>query len=485
MDVISTLRRTVDRFGDRPFVFDFTSELTWAQADGRTDAIAAEFVERGLQPGETIGLCSPDSVALILAIIGAWKASLLPGLIDARTPDDNLSYFVTDVSAKVNAASGELASRLQSAGAKEVIEISSLGEAGGMPGRISHGPESPLYLSYTSGTTGPPKGAILLSGPVTLGTACTTDRLQLTHEDLLLATTPTSSSFQLVAALMPAIHCGATVGLLAGRTATEIWAKARERQASVLVAYPLTLGDVVDAPETDAGSSPFRLALSGGSPLAPRLKREYRDRLGIPLCESYGQSEFGGFMALGRPEELGERGQSGIVGLPLPDRPAYVAGPNNTELKPGQVGEVVVPWGYFAGYANKEEEFKKATAGGVLHCGDLAVADAEGYLKVLGRTGEMKASLARGGFLRDVEDALYEHPDVRHGVVVETAEGAIEAFVEPRKDASTDADGFNDFVAERVVEGLRPRRTSLVDAMPRTFSGKANRLLLARQASGS
>ena len=483
--MISVFRRTVDRFADRPFVFDFGSEVTWAEADERTDAIAACFAARGLQAGETVGLCAPDSVELILAIIGAWKASLLPGLIDARTPEQNLPYFVEDVSAKVSAASGELATRLQAAGAKEVVDIAGLGEAGGMPGRISHRFDSPLYLSYTSGTTGPPKGAILLSGPLALGTACIADRLRLTQKDLLLATTPTSSSFQLVAALLPAIHSGAAVGLLAGHTAAEIWAKARERDASVLVAYPLTLGDVVDAPEAEAGKPPFRLALSGGSPLAPRLKREYRDRLGIPLCESYGQSEFGGFMALGRPEELGERGQSGFVGLSLPDRPAYVAGRDNSELKPGQVGEVVVPLGYFAGYANKEEEFKKATAGGVLHCGDLGLADIEGYLKVLGRTGEMQASLARGGFLRDAEDALYEHPEVRHGVVVEMADGGIEAFVERRKSGSTDPDGFNDFVAERVVKGLRPRRTTLLEAMPRTFSGKANRLFLSHQISGS
>lgn len=479
MDAITVFRRTSQRFGERPFVFDLHSQVTWAEADRRTDAIAAEFAERGLEPGETVGLYSPESVALILAIVGAWKAGLLPGLIDARTPGRDLGYFVQDVGAKLVAAWGDFAARLQAAGAREVVDLGHLGESGGTPPNARHGPQAPLYLSYTSGTTGPPKGAILLSGPVTLGTACIADRLQVTFEDLLLATTPTSSSFQLVSVLLPAIHAGAAVGLLAGQSAAEILSVARTRPRSILVAYPLTLGDVVDAPEAAVGEPPFRLAVSGGSPLVPRLKREYQNRLGVPLCESYGQSEFGGFMALGRPDELSEDAVTGVVGAPLPDRPAYVAGPDGAELGPGEVGEVVVPEGYFKGYANKEQEFRQATANGVLHCGDLAVSDARGRLKVLGRLSEREAALRRGGFLRDVEDALNEHKDVRHGVVVATHDGAVEAFVEPRDGATTDPDGFTAFVAERVGTGLRPRRTTLLEAMPRTFSGKANRLLLA------
>ncbi len=479
MDAITTFRRTVERFSSRPFLFDARSELAWGEADERSDTIAAEFGRRGLQPGQAVGLCSPDSVELVLAIIGAWKAGLLPALIDARTRQHDLSYFVEDVGARVIAASSGLVDGLRQAGAKEVIDIEQLGKAGGAPDPGLHGPEAPLYLSYTTGTTGPPKGVILRSGPVTLGAACITDRLGLTRADILLATTPTSSSFQLVAALLPAIHSGATLGLLAGRTASEIWAVAKERAASVLVAYPLTLGDVVDVPDSSVAGSPFRLALSGGSPLAPRIKREYRERLGISLCESYGQSEFGGFMALGRPNESGERALSGVVGPPLPDRPAYIAGPDGLELRPGEVGEVVVPWGYFAGYANKLAEYRRTTAGGVLRCGDLGVADDDGYLKVLGRTSEREAASARGGFLREVEDVLYEHADTRHAVVVQMHNGDIAAFVEPRSGALAEAGEFSDFVGRRVAPGLRPSSTTVVQAMPRTFSGKANRLLLA------
>jgi long-chain acyl-CoA synthetase len=481
MDVIEVFRRAVARGADRTFAFDGHESVTYAEADARSDAAAVAFADAGLSARQTVGLSSPDSVPLLISIVGSWKAGLLPSLIDARTSEADLPYFVEDVGAKVIAAAPDLHERLEAAGANQVVDLSTLGSDVGTPTGAPnvHGPDAPLYLSYTSGTTGAPKGAILRSGPVTLGTACIADRLRIARDDILLATTPTASSFQLVAALMPAIHVGATVGLVAGMAPDDIWEVARERLATVLVAYPLTLADMVNSPNAEPGR--FRLALSGGSPLAPRIKHDYRDRLGIPLLESYGQSEFGGFMALGRADD-GERALAGFVGRPLPDRLAYVAGPDGWELPAGEVGEVVVPHGYFDSYINKPEQTAASLAGGILHCGDLGVSDEDGYLKVLGRTKEAEAASRRGGFLRDLEDALYEHPDVLHAAVVEcTGDGEVEAFVEPLPGRPVSAEGLSGFAASLVVEGLRPRKTTVLEKMPRTFSGKADRRSLSRR----
>ncbi len=478
-DIVSAFRRAAVHHAERPFLFDRHEAVTYGEADARSELIAAELVARGVTDGATLGLSSPDRVALWLAILGAWKAGALPGLIDARTADADLPYFVGDVGAPVVVAPPELHDRLRAAGALEVVDLGALGAPHESVGDVHrHGPDAPLYLSYTSGTTGAPKGAVLRSGPVTLGTACIADRLGLRTDDVLLATTPISSSFQLVAAFMPAIHTGASVGLVAGSSIDDIWDTAVARAATVLVAYPLTLSDVVHHPR--AGQAhPFRLALSGGSPLAPRLKREYRDRLGIALLESYGQSELGGFMAMGRTDD-GDRALAGYVGRPLPDRRAYVGDPATTEERPaGEVGEVLVGHGFFAEYRAKPEKTAEATAGGVLHTGDLAVADADGYLKVLGRTNEADAAASRGGFLRQLEDALYEHPAVQHAAVVARADGTVVAFVELRAGQVSTPDELLAHGAAAVPGGLRPASVTVLDAMPRSFSGKADRLKMA------
>jgi long-chain acyl-CoA synthetase len=478
VDIVSSFRRAARRYGSRLFLFDVETSVTYEAADHYTNAIAAGLVSRGVTNGVTLGLAASDRVGMWLAIIGAWKAGALPGLIDARTIQVDLPYFVDDVAAPLVAAAPELANRLRDAGAAEIVNLGSLGDSGGEAQPDHHGPTAPLYLSYTSGTTGAPKGVVLLSEPVTLGTRCIADRLRLTHEDILLASTPISSSFQLVAALMPAIHAGAAVGLVAGRSAEEIWSVADRTHASVLVAYPLTLADIVNMRPNGLGRSSFRLALSGGSPLAPRLKRDYRDLLGIQLLESYGQSELGGFMAMGSDRD-GNRVLSGFVGRPLPDRLAYVGEPGGTELPAGTVGEVLVANGFFSEYRNKQDKTAKAKQGGVLHTGDLAVADEDGYLKVLGRTREVDSAARRGGFLRELEDAYYEHPDVLHATVVEGQSGEIGAFIEQQSGSTTSSREIEKSAVAKVPPGLAPAKTTVLDKMPRTFSGKADRRTLS------
>jgi acyl-coenzyme A synthetase/AMP-(fatty) acid ligase len=504
-DIVSVFRRTVRRHGDRPFLIDSQSSVTYAQAEQLTDTAAAELVDRGVSPGDTVGFCAPDRVSLWLGIIAAWKAGALPGLLDAQLSADALPYFVDDVDAPVVAAAVERHDVLLAAGARSVIDLEELAPATAPAARAGvsadgaaatgsasgtdpdpvdrHGPDAPLYLSYTSGTTGLPKGVVLRSADVTRATSCIADRLGLRHDDVLLATTPIPSSFQLVAALMPAVHTGAAVALVAGRPVAEMWQVARDNRATVLVAYPLTLADIVNAPDA-ADDPPFRVALSGGSPLAPRIKRDYLSTLGISLLESYGQSEMGGFMAMGSPAD-GERALEGWVGRPLPDRSAYVAGVDEPfdELPAGEVGEVLVAHGFFPEYRNKPDRFADTTQGGVLHTGDLAVADSDGYIMVLGRTNEAASAAARGGFLRELEDALYSHPAVLHAAVVDRGDGELAGFYEARSGHAVTPDELIAHAGATVPAALLPSTMTELDAMPRTFSGKADRLGLAHRAA--
>ncbi len=482
MDIVGRFRRSACRHADRVFALDLNESVTYREADVRSDAIANRLLADGLSRGRPLGMCAPDCVSLLVAVLGAWKAGAVPAMIDPRTPSSQLLYFVEDIGADAIVTVRGLDNGLRQAGVQRVEYLESLTSISPSKQRRvvdEHSEASPLYLSYTSGSTGPPKGALLRSGPVTLGTACIADRMSLCHTDRLLVTTPASSSFQLVAAVMPAIHAGASIVFAAGADASAVWQLARSTGATILVGYPLTLSDVVHAPEVQEHRGRFRLALSGGSPLAPRLERDYRDLLGVKLLESYGQSELGGFMALGREHDW-EQAAQGYVGPPLPDRPAYVGRPDGEEVAAGEVGEVLVASGFFAGYWNQPDKTSATLQGGVLHTGDLAVANADGYLRVLGRVQERTSAASRGFFIRDLEDALYEHPAVKHAAVVETASGDLVSCVEPMAGMSVEVPELVEYAIRQAKRESWPGEVTL-GTMPRTFSGKADRRALATE----
>lgn len=477
MDIVSVLERACERHAGRPALSRQGTTVSYAEVGERVPVVAGTLAELGVRAGSTVGVCSPDSIEAWLAIFAVWRLGALPALIDARTPDDRLPYFVGDMDPAVVVSDDENRPRLAellNIEAARLADVVHAGAAASAPN--NHDESSPLFLSYTSGTTGDPKGVVLTSGPVTLGTACIGERLGYRMSDVLVATTPVASSFQLVASAMPALHTGAHVVLAAGHTPAEVWDDIAVHGGTVLVAYPLTLADVVGLAKENRPSHGLRLALSGGSPLAPRIKRDYREHLGIPLAESYGQSELGGFMVLGTPGD--ETAPEGFAGRPLPDRLAFVADPDNRELPTGEIGEVVVAEGFFGEYRNKPEAYAKTTAGGVLHTGDVGVASPQGHIKVMGRVQEADAARRRGGFLREVEDVAYDHPAVRHAAVVIDLGGEFRCFVELNAPGAADEAELDEFIKARVPESLHPAGVHVLPKFPRTFSGKADRLNL-------
>ncbi len=478
MDIVSVLERACERHADRPALSREGTTVSYAEVGARVPVVARTLAGLGVGPGGTVGICSPDSIEAWLAIFATWRLGALPALIDARTPDDRLGYFVGDMDPAVVVSDDENRPRLADLLGIEAARLEDIaGRGGDATAPNNHDESSPLFLSYTSGTTGDPKGVVLTSGPVTLGAACIAERLGYGPDDVLVATTPVASSFQLVASAMPALHAGSHVVLAAGHTPATVWEDISAYGGTVLIAYPLTLADVVGLAKENRPEHGLRVALSGGSPLAPRIKRDYREHLGIPLAESYGQSELGGFMVLGIPGD--ETAPEGFAGKPLPDRLAFVADADNTELPAGSIGEVVVAEGFFGEYRNKPEAYAKTTAGGVLHTGDVGVASPQGHIKVMGRVQEADAARHRGGFLREVEDVAYDHPAVRHAAVVIDPGGEFRCFVELNEPGAADETELDDFVKARVAESLHPAGVHVLPKFPRTFSGKADRLNLS------
>jgi acyl-CoA synthetase (AMP-forming)/AMP-acid ligase II len=257
----------------------------------------------------------------------------------------------------------------------------------------------------------------------------------------------------------------------------------------LFVANPTLLSEVlVEAGKRGRVPARLRLGLSGGGPVPPSLKAAWRDKLKLPLVESYGQSELGGFFGLGEPV-LQPDARLGAVGRPLPDKEVRILDADGSEVRVGAIGEICMRGGFMTGYWGKPEKTAEALRGGWLHSGDAGVIDRDGYLTMRGRFAELIKVGDRTWFPRDVEEALCAHAGVKEAAVIGLPDATLGQ--RPVGYVTTNGDGIDlaclkAAITAAVPYDLAPLTLISLPAFPMTPTGKiAKAELRARAMAGA
>ena len=434
MTLNDMLRRAAWRLPDHPFIYwsDRKRSITYAQGEMLSDRVAGGLASLGVTKGDRVGIFAHNGLDYVVAMFAIWKLGAISAHISVLQKD-NLAYFVHDAAPKVLIYTGDLHTVIEALrpqapevkhyicfdGARDfALDWSTLLNGALIPPQVQVDDQDAAHLSYTSGSSGPPKGALLAHGYTARATHTIAERLGLTTEDVSLGVTSLASSYHLVANLLPGVHRAVNIGVRKQWDPAAVWEEMDERHVTVFAGNPLVLGDLLKESRT-RGRKPngFRLSVSGGAPVPPDLKRAYTEEFGVYLVESYGQSELGGFVALGYPRpEPPERFFA--IGPGLPDRETRVVDENSREQPVGQPGELVIRGGVMLGYWNLAEKTKAVIQDGWLHTGDMGVMDSEGYFTLLGRWSERIVSHGKVIYPRYMEEALLRHPAVHYAGVI-------------------------------------------------------------------
>jgi acyl-coenzyme A synthetase/AMP-(fatty) acid ligase len=220
------------------------------------------------------------------------------------------------------------------------------------------------HLSYTSGSSGAPKGALLAHGYTARATHTIAERLNLSSADVSLGVTSLSSSFHLVANLLPGVHRAMSIGVRKDWNPEVAWQEMDDRGVTFFAGNPLVLGDLLKV-SREKGQKPRALSrcVSGGAPLPPDVKVAFSDEFDVQIVESYGQSELGGFVALGYPRRESDS-RFYAIGPGLPDRETIVADEGGREVPMGQPGELLIRNNVMIGYWNMPEKTAEALRDG-------------------------------------------------------------------------------------------------------------------------
>lgn len=463
----ATADRPALRFGDR--------SLTYAQLAAATGSLAARLARY-----DRVAVWATPELETAVAVVAALEAGVAAVPLNPKSGEKELGHILNDSAPGLLLAApgAELPSAV---GALERVDIDVQGTGGPAPESPARDGD-PALVVYTSGTTGPPKGAVIPRRAVATTLDALADAWQWTSEDVLVHGLPLFHVHGLVLGILGPLRRGGSVRHL-GRFSTEGVARELNGGATMLFGVPTMYHRIA---ETLAGDSELakalagaRLLVSGSAALPVHDHERITAATGRRVVERYGMTE----TLMNTSVRADGEPRAGTVGVPLPGvelRLVEEDGSPITSYDGETVGEIQVRGpNLFTEYLNRPDATAAAfTADGWFRTGDMAVRDADGYVRIVGR----KATdlIKSGGYkigAGEIENALLEHPGVREAAVTgepdpDLGERIVAWIVPADAQSPPSLDELADHVARRLAPHKRPRVVHHIDSLPRNDMGK-------------
>jgi fatty-acyl-CoA synthase len=454
--------------------------IRYAELARRIERAAAVLAKRGAKPGDAIayiGLNHPAALVLLFACarLGAMFAPL-----NWRLAPPEHARVLADCASRLLYVEPAFVVHARAIGA--AITTADIGElerdgAGPAPARAGH-EDSPVLLSYTSGSTGAPKGVVLTQRALHWNAVNSAHMHDLTSADRVLTTLPLFHVGGLNIQTTPALHAGASVTLHA-KFDPQATLDALERERSTLtVLVPAQLSAMMDLPRwTSANLSSLRM-ISTGSTIVPEAFVRKASERGVPVIQVYGSTETCPIVAYVRVDDALRK--AGSAGVPALHCELKILDDAGMELPVGRDGEILVRGPNVAsGYINSPRETAQAFVDGWYRTGDIGHLDDEGHLYVVSRKKDMIISGGENIYPAEVENVLSECPSIEEACVVgrpETRWGevVVAAVVLKPRCRMTQAEVMALFDG-RIARYKHPREVRFLDRLPRSALGKVQK----------
>lgn len=501
------LRESISRNGERTFLFFGEERISYAEFGRMVASLAGLLDSLGVRRGSRVALMLPNSPhylamwfalaslgAVMVAINTQLKGDSLRHILRLTEPhmvfvDDRFLRQIEDV--KESGAPSEIYRHLpESALTCRVVDRRTERE---IPQPESYAIEDracwkdPLIITFTSGTTGMPKGVVNSHNAYIVAGEDMARICRITPDDRIYTFLPLYHANPQVYCVMACMAAGASIALAERFSASGFWRDVKKHRATLFsyvgAVLPILLKQPVTAEEKE---HTLRACFGGGAP--EPVFRSVEERFGIEVLELYGMSETGAFNTINRPG----RTRCGTVGIVRPGFDVRIFDERDNELPPGEVGEFVIrplkPYIMFDGYYNQPGSTLECLRNLWFHTGDLGWVDEEGFFHFVSRK---KEAIRRGGenvAPLEIEKVLDDHPAVLESAVIgvpsEIMGQEIKAFVVLKDGHSASFDDLVEWCDERLARFMIPRYWEFVDELPKTASQKVQKSALIKRPFG-
>ncbi|MEM1314108.1 MAG: AMP-binding protein [Pseudomonadota bacterium] len=485
-DVAAGVRAAARRTPGKAAVTLGEAALTYGAMVERMNRVTHAAADLGLGEGATAAIMAGNRLEYFEIVCGIAATGAAIATVNPRQTPRELGEIARDCGARIVFADPAFEEAIRAAELPEGCEVVVLGDpyeawiaraAASAPRKVP-AEWSTFAIPYTSGTTGKPKGVCLSHRSRVFGFGVHAALYGCFSEaDRFLVTTPLFHGGGF-AFPMGALWLGASVDLMPMFSPEGLLEKMGRGEHSGTFVVPTQFHAMFaqEAPLLEAfGRHAFRSVICNAAPLPEETKLEALDRLGEGvLHETYGSTEAGVVTNL-PPWDM--RRKTNCAGRPIPGQSVRLLDERGRDAAPGEIGELFSEGPtLFNGYWNRPEETDAGFRDGGFSAGDLAWADEEGFLHIVDRKKDMILSGGVNIYPRDIEEALYAHPQIAEAAVVGLPDPRwgerVHAFIRPAAGETPDPEAVIAWCKARLAGHKTPKGVSLIDAIPRNAAGK-------------
>lgn len=468
-----------------------TDQWTYRQLHDASVRYAGALVAAGLSPGDRVLLAAPSVPEFVVAYLGIQAAGCVVVPVNTMSTRAEAEYVLDDAGCSSAIAWHTLGPAVAEAAAALSIPSWTLSPGASVAAAPAdavdrHRDETAAIL-YTSGTTGRPKGAQLSVGNLLSAGEIGAECSRASSADRIGTGLPLFHVFGQASVMMASLTVGGSMSLLARFDPASMLDMLRRDRLTVMAGVPTMWNALLHA-AGDANPADFaglRVAVSGGASLPGEIARAFEARFGCTILEGYGLTET---TAFGTFNDLDRGGKTGYTGRAVPRTQVQVRDDEGNECPPGGVGEVHVKGPtVMRGYWNRPADTAAAiSSDGWFRTGDLGETDTDGDLRIVDR---LKDLIIRGGYNvypGEVEEVLYEHPDIVEAAVIGVPDEhygeEVAALIAARPGSDLGAAAVSTWARERLSAYKIPRIVRFVDALPKGPTGKIHKRSIDRTA---
>ena len=488
------LRQRVDAAPDKPFIFSESDhrQFTYKQFEAAVKRTASLLVANGIGKGDVVSLLMPNSVEYVIAYFACWQLGALAGPINSLLKAQEIAYVISNSEAKAWLVNSEFLPIVEAIQDQVVRVIPFDNEAEvtaderGLNTDISL--EDEAIIIYTSGTTGKPKGCLLTHANLIANARQISSWLKFTETDRLLTMMPLFHMNAVSVTTMSALYAAGSTVVSSKFSASRFWQIISDYQitsfGSVATMLSMLLSTYPDGVPEGLKTDQLRFAMCGSAPVPAEVLRRFEETFNCLVVEGYGLSESTCRSTFNPPDT---RRRPGSCGVPIGNE-MRVVDEEDREVPDGELGEIVLKGeNVLKGYYKNDLANETAFRNGWFHTGDIGYRDADGFFYIVDRKSDM---IIRGGeniYPREIDEVLYQHPDIAAAAVVGVPDALygeeVAAVVVLKSGATTTEQEVIDYCKARLADFKCPKTVHLVDDIPKGPTGKLLKRELAKMLS--